>query len=562
MVKRLLKLFNKEISGLHEAAYLLAFFALLSQILALFRDRLLAGSFGAGEILDVYYAAFRIPDAIFITVASLVSASIIIPIIFEKLGKGDLEAKRFTSLIFSAFSILLIVFSAIAYMLAPILVAKAFPGFNGTNAEVKILLLTRIMLLQPILLGISNFFAGITQTYSKFFVYALSPLFYNAGIILGAVYFYPTFGISGLAWGVVLGAGLHLAIQLPALLGTGIAPNFTLKIDWYEVWQVAKISLPRTIGLAANNLSTFALVSLGSIIGVGSISVFTLSWNLQSVPLSIIGASYSMAAFPTLSKLFIAGKNSEYLDSVRSAMKHIIFWSMPALVLFVVLRAQIVRVVLGFGQFDWSDTRLTAASLALFSVSVVAQGAIVLLSRAYYASGKTAKPLISNVSGAIIAVALSAVFVKIIHSNEIFRYFIESLLKVDSLKGTAVLMLPLGYSLATILNLILLWYLFKKDFPNWDFGLVRTIFENVGSSVVGGFVAFLGLNIFDNIFPLEKVYGVFFQGFCAGILGILGMVLVLLVVRSPELKEVSTTLRHKVWKVIPIGPDTTENPTL
>jgi peptidoglycan biosynthesis protein MviN/MurJ (putative lipid II flippase) len=159
-------------------------------------------------------------------------------------------------------------------------------------------------------------------------------------------------------------------------------------------------------------------------------------------------------------------------------------------------------------------------------------------------------------------VALSAVFVKIIHSNEIFRYFIESLLKVDSLKGTAVLMLPLGYSLATILNLILLWYLFKKDFPNWDFGLVRTIFENVGSSVVGGFVAFLGLNIFDNIFPLEKVYGVFFQGFCAGILGILGMVLVLLVVRSPELKEVSTTLRHKVWKVIPIGPDTTENPTL
>lgn len=562
MVKRLLALFNKEISGLHEAAYLLGLFAFFSQILALFRDRLLAGSFGAGEMLDAYYSAFRVPDAIFVTVASLVSASIIIPFIFEKLGKSEAEAKKFTSSVFSAFSLILVFVSVLAFLFSAFLVEKAFPGFRGTEIEKTIIFLTRIMLLQPILLGISNFFAGITQTYSKFFVYALSPLLYNAGIIVGVAYFYPIFGVNGLAWGVVLGAGLHLAIQLPALFGTEIFPNFTFRINWREVWQVAKLSLPRTLGLAANNLSTFALVSLGSIIGVGSISVFTLSWNLQSVPLSVIGASYSMAAFPTLSKLFTAGKNTEYLNSVRSAMKHIIFWSMPALVLFIVLRAQIVRVVLGFGNFDWSDTRLTAASLALFATSIVAQGAIVLLSRAYYASGKTAKPLISNILGAVLAVIFSALFYKLMHSNQLFQYFVESLLKVDFLKGTTVLMLPLGYSLATILNLGLLWHLFRKDFSGWDRGLIRVFFESAGASLIGGFVAYLGLNLFDNIFPLEKVYGIFLQGFCSGILGILAAVLILLIMRNFELKEVVSTLRHKIWKIVPIGPDTTENPTL
>ncbi|OHA17072.1 MAG: hypothetical protein A3H57_04985 [Candidatus Taylorbacteria bacterium RIFCSPLOWO2_02_FULL_43_11] len=562
MVKTVFSLFNKEISGLHEAAYLLGLFAFLSQVLALVRDRLLAGSFGAGELLDAYYAAFRIPDIIFVTVASLVSASIIIPLIVEKLQKSKEEAKKFVSSIFSAFSFLMAFVSVLIFILAPTIVPIIFPGFRGTNVEEMVVVMTRIMLLQPILLGISNFLAGIIQTYKKFFVYALAPLFYNAGIIIGVAYFYPLMGYRGLAWGVVLGALLHLLIQLPALYSTGLAPVLTLGIRLKEAYSVVVISLPRTLGLAANNLSTLVLAALGSLTGVGSIAIFTLSWNLQSVTYSIVGASYSMAAFPTLAHLFAGGKSKEFVEAVREAMGHIIFWSMPPVTLFIVLRAQIVRTVLGFGEFDWADTRLTAAALAIFAVSVVAQGAIALLSRAYYASGRTKKPLYSNVGGAILTILLAVFFVGLMKTSYTFQFFLESLLKVENLAGTAVLVLPLSYSIATLANMFVLWFLFRKDFPGWDKGLMLSIFQTAGAAILGGFAAYWALNIFDDVFNLSKVSGVFFQGLFSGLFGLLVNATILILLRNLAIREVYAAFCRKLGRVVPIGPDTTENPTL
>ncbi len=562
MVKRLLALFNKEISGLHEAAYLLGLFALFSQVLALVRDRLLAGSFGAGELLDAYYAAFRVPDIIFVTVASMVSASILIPVIVEKLQQNEAEAKKFVSSVFTAFGGLMILVSALVFLLTPAIIPLVFPGFKGTEMEEMTVIMTRIMLFQPIFLGVSNFLAGIIQTYRKFFVYALAPIFYNAGIIIGVAFFYPVIGYAGLAWGVVLGAFLHLAIQVPSVITTGLTPWPTVRLRWFELYNVVRLSLPRTLGLAANNLSTLVLAALGSVIGVGSISVFTLSWNLQSVPFSIVGASYSMAAFPTLAHLFAGGKNTEFLSAVREAMGHIIFWSMPAVTLFIVLRAQIVRTVLGFGAFDWSDTRLTAAALAIFSVSIVAQGAIALLSRAYYAAGKTQKPLVSNISGAILTIILSVVVADWIRDSIVFRYFVESILKVDGLQGTAVLALPLGYAAATIGNMLLLWYLFRRDFPAWDRGLMFSLWQCAAAAIMGGFAAYVSLNIFDDVFELTKVSGIFYQGLFSGLIGLAVNALVLIVLRNPEIKAVVGAFRHRLGKAIPIGPDTTENPTL
>ena len=131
---------------------------------------------------------------------------------------------------------------------------------------------------------------------------------------------------------------------------------------------------------------------------------------MQSVPLAIVGASYSLAAFPTLAGLWTKGDTRTFVSTLSTAMRHIFFWSVPALVLFVVLRAQIVRTVLGSGAFDWSDTRLTAASLALFAVSVVAQSAILLLTRAYYAAGKTRAPLFIAFGGALITVCSAFLF--------------------------------------------------------------------------------------------------------------------------------------------------------
>ncbi|MFA6340828.1 MAG: lipid II flippase MurJ, partial [Candidatus Paceibacterota bacterium] len=180
-MKKFFNIINREVSGLHQAAYLLAFFAISSQLLALIRDRLLASHFGAGHLLDLYYAAFRIPDFIFITVGSMVSVSVLIPFLVEKMKDGPEEGKKFIGNIFTFFFSLIIVTSAIVFFFIPWINKLLFTGFSDADL-VTVNTLTRVLLLSPIFLGISNIFGTLTQTYKRFLIYSLSPLLYNIGI--------------------------------------------------------------------------------------------------------------------------------------------------------------------------------------------------------------------------------------------------------------------------------------------------------------------------------------------------------------------------------------------
>lgn len=561
MVKRLLALINREQGGVHEAAYLLGAFALLSQALALFRDRLFAASFGAGEVLDAYFAAFRIPDLILIGAASLVSASVLVPFLVEKTAHANTLRKPLIDSVFSAFFAGIACVSTAAFFAAPSLIQLLFPHFADTPALfADTVLLTRIMLFQPILLGVSNLFGSIVQAERRFFVYAVSPLLYNAGIIAGIVFLYPRFGIAGLAWGVVLGAILHLFIQMPAVIRAGLFPRFTFRWNAPDLWRVVLHSLPRAATLGASNVTTLLLLSLAASVGAGSIAVFTLSWNLQSVPLSIVGVSYSLAAFPLLARL--SGRRQEFLNAVASALSSIIFWSLPATAFFIVLRAQVVRVILGAGAFDWTDTRLTAAALALFAVSVVAQGATLLFVRAFYATGSSWRPLAASAIGGGAAVFGGYALALLLARAQSVRFFVESLLRVPEVPGTAALALPLAYSLGAFLTLFLLYRAFARRFGGVWGNVRRQFFESISASIIGGAAAYGGLNFLATFFDLQKTYGVFLQGFLAGLVGIAVWLLVLRLLGSRELFSAWTTVHQKIWRARPLAPDPAENPTL
>lgn len=551
MVKRIFNLIHKEINGLHEAAYLLGMFALLSQVLALVRDRLLAHLFGAGAALDTYYAAFRVPDIIFVAIASIVSVYVLIPFLAEKSVISKEREKEFINTIFSAFFFIIIAVSSVAFIFASHLMKLFFPGLADSAQFGDLILLTRALLLQPIFLGASNLFASITQIHHKFILYALSPVLYNVGIISGVIFLYPVFGFIGLGIGVVLGAILHLSIQLPFIVKNGFLPKVTLGQLWHNFSDVRKViflSLPRTLALSAHQISFLFLASIASLMASGSIAVFNLSFNLQSVPLTIIGVSYSVAAFPTLAKMFSNGQKKEFLEQMLVATKHIIFWSFPAIALFIVLRAQIVRVILGSGEFDWADTRLTAAALALFAVSIAAQGLILLFVRGYYAAGNTKKPLILNLISASLVVVFSFILVKLFAGSAAFQYFIESLLRVEGMDGVSVLMLPLGYSLATLLNAMALWFVFQIDFSSFSKSLSRTFFQSFSASIIMGFVSYEFLDVFDNLFALNTFWGIFSQGLFAGIVGIATGVLMLALLQNEEIKEVWKSIHSKFWR--------------
>lgn len=557
MVKRIIGLLNKEISGLHEAAYLLGIFAFMSHLLALLRDRSLAHFFGAGEVLDIYYASFRIPDFLFITVASIVSISVLIPFLSDRESKSTEEERKFISSIFTSFFSFMVVTSLVVFFLLPFILKYVFPGFDQ-NALNETLKLTRILLLSPFLLGLSNLFASIIQVNKKFLVYAISPILYNLGIIAGIFLLYPIFGIKGLAFGVVLGAFLHLFIQVPVALEIGLFPKFTSKVNFKDVKKVILLSLPRTLTMSANQIALFFLVGLASTMGVGAISVFNFSYNIQSVPLSIIGVSYSVAAFPTLAKLFSRGEKDQFLSQIISAARHIIFWSIPALILFIVLRAQIIRTILGTGEFDWSATRLTAACLALFALSVAAQSLILLFVRGYYAMGNTKRPLFVNVFSSIMIVAFSAVLTWFFVNFEVFKYFIESILRVSDVGNTNVLMLALSYSLGTILNAILLIYMFQKDFKDFVFSISQTFWHSLSASIVMGFVSYQSLSLFAYFLNINTVAGIFLQGLFAGLVGIVVAIFVLVLLKNNELKEIRNALNKRIWKSGVVIPEKRE----
>lgn len=548
MVKRFLALFNREIGGLHEAAYLLGFFALLSQILALVRDKLLALNFGAGHALDIYYASFRIPDLIFVSISSLVSASILLPYFIERFEIGEEKGKKFSDGIFTIFFSAMVITSVIIYFVAPYIIPKLIPGFANDSSLPQLIWSVRIMLFSPFFLGLSNLFSSLTQMNHRFLVYAASPVVYNLGIIVGVLFIYPFFGISGLAVGVAIGAFLHMAIQIPFMFSKGLLPHFTFSINWSEIKRITLTSLPRTITLSANQLASFFLISLASLMSAGSISVFNFAFNLQSVPLTIIGASYSSAVFPTLSKLLFRKDSSEFLNKMIISAQHIIFWSMPLMVLFVVLRAQIVRVVLGAGKFDWADTRLTAAMLALFAISTVGQSLIVLFVRAFYAEGKTARPLLINVISASIIVFSGYALVKVFYAFPMFRYFVENLLKVDGQAGTSVLVLALAYTIGVFVNTVLHWVVFDRVYKGFTKPVLLSLYHSFSASVIMGYVAFLSLRFFNIIFPLTKAWGVFMQGFCAGLFGLAVGIVVLVLLKNKELQAVWSTFHHKIWK--------------
>lgn len=557
MVKKILALLHREWNGLHEAAFLIGLFAILSQLLALFRDRLLAHSFGAGQTLDIYYAAFRIPDFIFAGVASFMSALVLIPILTKKADESDAHAQKFLNDTFTVFFAILVLVSVGVFVAAPALVHYLFPGFVG-DAEHELVLMTRILLLSPVFLGLSNLVGSVTQMLHKFFAFGLAPVFYNLGIISGAVFFYPAFGVAGLAFGVILGAFLNFFVHFVVSSRHGFVLRLSLLPSLSDVWEIIRVSFPRTIGLSINQVALFALVAFAAGMQEGSVTVFNFAFNLQSVPLAIIGVSYATAAFPALSKHFAGEDMEKFLLQILSAARHIVFWSLPVLVLMIVLRAQIVRTILGSGSFDWAATKLTAACLALFTLSTVAQSIGLLFARGFYATGNNMIPLFANIlSGTIIALGGYALLFWY-QATPFFQDFIASLLRVEGISGAEVLMLPLAYSTGLFINAVVLIYVFRKRFGRFLSPVKDTLMHGLFASLIAGLVAYEFLEVLGLYLNLDTFVGIFTQGFVAGLAGLLTWALILELMGNEEVREVRRALARKFWKAGVVIPDKEE----
>jgi putative peptidoglycan lipid II flippase len=385
------------------ASLILTSAALVSRLLGWIRLLVIGSQFGASRELDAYFAAFRIPDAIFqLVVAGALSAALI-PVFSSYRARGqEAEAWRLASSIINLVVIALAGLSLLMAIFAPVLVPIVAPGFDVPTTELTIRM-TRVMLLSPVLIGMGAVVSGILNSYERFAVPSLAPLAYNLVIILAAIFLAPIMGVEGLAVGVAIGSLAHLVIQLPALGKVGQRYDLTIGLGHPGVRKVAFLMGPRMLGLAAGQLNFIVSTILASGLPEGSVTAYNYAFQLSQIPVGVLGVSVAVALFPTLSRDAALGKVGEIRRQVSTSLRVLIFIAAPLTAAMIVLAQPITSVFFQYGLFSEQSAELTAGALAFFAIGLMGHIVVHVLTRAFYAMQDTRTPVL----WAIIAVAIN-----------------------------------------------------------------------------------------------------------------------------------------------------------
>jgi putative peptidoglycan lipid II flippase len=468
------RLFTQESSGIAASALIISAASLLSRLLGVVRDRLLAGQFGAGVELDAYYAAFRVPDLLFnLLIVGALSAGFI-PLFSEYLEqRSEKEAWTLAAQILTVITSVIAVIAALVAIAAPWIVPFFTSGFSAEGVALTVTM-TRIMTISPILLGISGVMGGILQAKKQFVAFALAPVFYNIGIIIGITIFARTWGIAGVAWGVALGSFFHACIQaFPAfqlgLRGIGRRPW------WSEgVRRLLWMMIPRTASLAVAQINLLIVLAFASSLSLGSVAVFTLATNIQSLPFGLIGVSVAVAAFPALSQAANQGRERSFQRLLLQQVAWLWFLLVPVTVLFYLFAPQMVYVVLGAGKFDAVNVARTTDVLRILVIALPAQSVVALLVRAYYAKQNTWTPFFVSVFAELVNLGLCLALRE--------RY---------GLQGLAI-----AFTISTIVHVKALWLVLPQGLSKEERRVFLKTFVGVIGAALFMFIGYLGLSRF------------------------------------------------------------------
>lgn len=520
MIKKIIKSKIKSTTG---AAIAVGAASLVSRFIGLARDKIFAHQFGAGNTLDAYFAAFRVPDLVYnMLVVGALSAGFI-PVFKELLEDDTDEAWKVTNGVLNILGISLIVICTILFIFTPQLMQWVVPGYSGKKLDLTIKM-TRVMFLSPILLGLSSIASGVLQSFKSFIVYSFTPVVYNLGIIAGALFFVPHFGEIGLAWGVILGAFLHLAIQVPTLFHLGFEYKFVLPWHNPHLKKIGKMMIPRTLGLAANQMNFLIMTILASTLAAGSLTIFNFAKNIQYFPVGIIGYSFALASFPALSELIAKEKAEDMTELLVSTIRKVLFLIIPITILFILLRVEIVEVVFGSGKFDRQSITQTASALAFFSVSLFAQSLIPVLVRGFFALKDTWSPFVVATIGMIINL-------------------VAALLLKDSFGISG---LAMAFSISMICQFALLWLLLRNKLGSIrESKLLKLIAKITPASIFMWLTMYLVEPYLNRLTNFEGMILTFFYGLILGGLGLMVYILISYLLKTKELQQLQSSAKRK-----------------
>jgi putative peptidoglycan lipid II flippase len=443
---------------------------LLSNLVGLARQVLISNTFGTSPELDAFYVAQRIPTILFNLVAGGSLASAFVPAFTALLTHNDTTgAWRLASGLMNSVTLALAGLSALAALAAPTLVELG-TGFGPEQKALTVSLL-RILLLSPAIFGVSGLLMGVLNAHQHFIFPALAPTFYWLGMIFGLLVWSPSLGVHGLAWGAVLGAALHLVVQLPGL--RGLKARFAFDLGWHNpaVQEVVRLMLPRLVGVGAVELNFLVSASLASFMTGGSVTALNVAFQIFTMPQVIIAQAVAIAALPTFSAMAARGEFDAMRASLADTVRGILFLALPATIGLLILGQPIVALLFERGEFDAQSTALVAWALAMFSLGLASHSVVEIVSRAYYALKDTWTPVWVGAAAMGLNIALSFVLATL---------FTEAGLPPHG--GLA-----LSNTLATTLEMLALAWFMRRRLNGLAFarvwpGLWRTI---IASAVMG-----------------------------------------------------------------------------
>lgn len=391
------------------ASVIVAGLTLASRLVGLVRVRIFASTFGAGEVLDIYYAAFRIPDFLMgvLIVGTLSIAAL--PVISQYALKGKAELWRLVSNLLNITFLLMAVLCGLAAILAPWLVSLVVPGFSEA-AQSQVVVLTRFILLAQVVLAVGTVMSTSLNALKRFVFAGLAPVLYNIGLIVGVLVFYPHVGMVGLAYGVVLGAVLHLITLCLDFSLAGFRWAAVFRLD-RGMRDVLRLYLPRLFTIDLSQVSLLLAAIFGSLLTSGSIAVYALGFDIQAVPVGVFAFAIATASFPHLADYFAQKDVASFTRLLREGLARVVFFMLPIAMLLLLLRAHAVRILYGAGQFSWEDTSATFTILGILAFSLIGQSLLPLLSRALLARHESRLPVAANLAAVVINIIAALVLV-------------------------------------------------------------------------------------------------------------------------------------------------------
>ncbi|HOC07622.1 MAG TPA: murein biosynthesis integral membrane protein MurJ [Candidatus Woesebacteria bacterium] len=386
----------KKQNSILSAAFIITVANISSSLLGLLRERVLIKLFfnniEGQQAYEAFQVAFQIPDLLFQLIVLGALSAAFIPLFTELKRKDKKKAFTFTSTVMNLVLLIFAFFSIVAFIFArPITLARTGAEFTPEQVEIAVNL-TRVMLFAQFFFAISNFLTGILQAYQRFIIPAIAPLVYNLGIIITSIFLAQYLGIYAAGLGVVIGAALHMLIQLPLILKTGY--RWQASFDWRfsEVKKLFKMMPPRLMTVGVGELQNLAMGFFATSIGNLSFVIINLARRLMTLPIRFFGVPISQASFPFLSEESADANRKKFNQLLLQSLNQISFLAMPASVLLLILRVPAVRLVFGTANFPWQTTIATGKVVALIAISITAQAMVQLLIRGFYALKDTRTP--------------------------------------------------------------------------------------------------------------------------------------------------------------------------